>query len=232
MENCHIMRQTVRSTVIDEPEVAVAPPASWTTHYLIQVVQNLTTGALVAGLIWVIWYWASGADAPAWAGPVCATIGLVWVVFWTVMRFHADEFGLMRLWYRAGQRSRDAEVNALWMELETLRDAATAGAGNPGSETDRRIAVANATLRNARALLRVVYEHGAAQGARAAMAGRGMGQRDWERARRLCMAAGVIDELMQPRAASLAHAVKLVEDLHGTSVQALRQSPRTGVAWL
>lgn len=225
------MRTQLRSTVIEEPPVLEAP-ASWTTHYLIQVVQNLTTGALVTGLVWVIWYWAAGGDAPTWAIGVCATVGLVWVVFWTVARFHADELGLMRAWYRAGQRSRDAEVNALWLELETLRDAATAGNGTPSSENERRIAVANATLQNARLLLRTVYEHGPAQGARAAMGQRGMGQRDWERARRLCMAAGTLDELMQPKAASVGHAVRMVEELHAAGVSTLRQSPRTGVAWL
>lgn len=227
------MRQTVRNTVIDQPpEAAAAPPVSWTTHYLIQVVQNLTTGALVATLIWVIWYWAANADAPTWAAPVCSTVGLVWVVFWTVARFHADEFGLMRFWYRAGQRSRDAEINALWVEVETLRDAATAGNGTPSSESEKRIAVANATLQNARLLLRVIYTYGPDQATRKPMDERKMGQRDWERARRLCMAAGVIDELMQPKAHSLADAVRTVEQLHAAGVQTLRGSKSSGVAYL
>lgn len=214
------------------PEQQQPAPVSWTANYLIQLVQALTTGGMVAGLVAAAWFWFSAGDLPSWWWAVCLTVLGVWATFWTIVRFHGEETGLMRAWYRAGQRSRDAEVNALWMELETLHDAATAGSGTPSSESEKRIAVANATLKNARLLLRVVYEYGPAQGARATMAERGMGQRDWERARRLCMAAGVLDELMQPKAGSLVAAVRAVEELHAVGVQTLRGSKTSGVAYL
>lgn len=236
MEDCRIMRETLRSAVLTpalpDPQTAQPAPVSWTANYLIQLVQALTTGGMIAGLVAAAWFWLASGDLPAWWWAVCLTVLGVWATFWTIVRFHGEETGLMRAWYRAGQRSRDAEVNALWMELETLHDAATAGSGTPSSESEKRIAVANATLKNARLLLRVVYEYGPAQGARATMAERGMGQRDWERARRLCMAAGVLDELMQPKAGNLAAAVRAVEELHAAGVATLRSSRRAGVAYL
>jgi hypothetical protein len=187
---------------------------------------------MVAGVLAAAWFWISAGDLPSWWWAACATVTGVWATFWTIVRFHGEETGLMRAWYRAGARSRDAEVNALWMELETLRDAATAGNGTPSSESERRIAVANVTLVNARKLLRVVYEYGPAQGSRIPMKGRNMEQRDWERARRLCMAAGAIDELMQPKAGNLAAAVRQVEELHAAGVATLRGSKHSGVAYL
>jgi hypothetical protein len=238
MEDTGIMRETVRSavpTMIDgqmAPQAVQVQPVSWTANYLIQLVQALTTGGMVAGLVASFWYWAAKGDLPTWWWAVCLTVLGVWATFWTIVRFHGEETGLMRAWYRAGQRSRDGEVNALWVEVETLRDAATAGNGAPSSESEKRIAVANATLKNARLLLRVVYTYGPEQASRKPMDERKMGQRDWERARRLCMAAGVLDELMQPKVHSLAEAVRAVEELHAAGVQTLRGSKTSGVAYL
>lgn len=239
MESNGNMRTQLRSSaaipVTDaaaDPAAQVPAPLDWKTNYLIQLIQNITTGVMVAGLVAAIWYWITRGDLPLWWWAVCLTVMGAWATFWTVARFHGDEVGLYRAAYRAGQRSRDAEVNALWLELETLQDAATAGDGAPRSETEKRIAVANATLQNARLLLRVVYEYGAEQGTRAAMGERRMGQRDWERARRLCLAAGVIDEYMQPQVGNLRNAVALVEQLHGQGVAVLRGSKRSGVAYL
>ncbi len=230
------MRETLRSAVLtpvlpDQQTVQPAP-VSWTANYLIQLVQALTTGGMIAGLVAAAWFWLAAGELPSWWWAVCVTVLGVWATFWTVVRFHGEETGLMRAWYRAGQRSRDAEVNALWMELEILRDAATAGNGTPSSTSEKRIAVANATLKNARLLLRVAYEHGPQQARREPMAERKMEQRDWERARRLCMAAGVLDEFMQPQAGNLAAAVRAVEELHAAGVATLRGSKTAGVAYL
>ncbi len=170
------MRETLRSAVVTTAaplDAQTAPaPVSWTTHYLIQLVQALTTGAMVAGVLAAAWFWISAGDLPSWWWAACATVTGVWATFWTIVRFHGEETGLMRAWYRAGARSRDAEVNALWVELETLRDAATAGNGTPSSDSEKRIAVANATLKNSRLLLGVVVVFGPSLGSRAAMVGR------------------------------------------------------------
>jgi len=216
-----------------EAERAQEHPAGWQSDYLIQLVQALTTGAGVGVTVAIVWYWAArGAPLPDWWLAACASVAVVWTVAWTIFRYHADEVGLYRAAYRAGQRSRDAEVNHLVMQLETYRDAVTAASGGvTTTEAEQRIAVANATLKNARALLRVVYTHGAAQGTRAEMAQRGMGQRDWERARDLCVASGATDKLLQPLMGSYADALAAIERVHGAGVREMRQNRTRRVAW-
>ena len=215
---------------------AAANVPSWTSAYFIQIAQNLTTGAFVSLVCWLAWYWVARGDLPAWWPAAVGTVGVVWAAAWTITRFHADEVGLVRFWYRLGQKSRDAEVNGLYLELETLRDAVTAaGDVAPSSQVEKHLAVKQATLRNARTLLRVVYEHGPEYATRQKMDSLAhMGQRDWERVRRLCQAAGVIDQYMQPLAPTLRDAVVLTEQLHAAGMEQLRSGKpgRTGVAWL
>ena len=88
-----------------------------------------------------------------------------------------------------------------------------------------------ATLINAGKLLRVIYEHGARHATREEMDERHMGQRDWERAKALCIAAGVVDQVLQPLAGDYAAALKRVEEVHGAGVAELRKSKRGGLAW-
>lgn len=215
-----------------QPLSADAPPATWRSDVLIPMATNTLSGLAVAAGTAIVWFLAAQeAGLPATWWIPCSAAGALWVVGWTIVRYNGDEIGLFRAAYRAGQRSRDSQVNALMLEIETLRDSIDAGQGSPASTSERRIAVANATLRNARSLLRVVYDHGAAQASRAEMAQRGMGQRDWERARRLCMAAGVIDELMQPRAADYNAALRAIEEVHAAGVRTMQSSRRSGVAW-
>ena len=193
-----------------------------------------------AGGTAIAWYWAAalclsvgiGGDLPdAWMA-ICASVGAIWAIAWTVIRYNGDEIGLFRAAYTAGRRSRDAEVNHLIMQLETYRDAVTAASGGVSTTTaEKRIAVANATLKNARSLLRVIYEHGARHATREEMAERQMGQRDWERAKALCIAAGVVDQVLQPQAGDYAAALKRVEEVHGAGVAELRKSKRGGLAW-
>lgn len=225
----------VRAAVpVDQPVTeAQETPRGWQSDYLIQLVQAMTTGAGVGVTVAIVWYWsARGAPLPDWWLPACASVAIVWTVVWTIFRYHGDEIGLFQAAYRAGQRSRDAEVNHLIMQLETERDAATAASGGTSTtDAEKRIAVANATLQNARKLLRVVYEHGAAHGTREQMAQRGMGQRDWERARALCVAAGATDNLLQPLLGSYADALAAVERTHGAGVAEMRKSRRGRVVW-
>lgn len=208
-------------------------PGSWRSDYLIQLVQALTTGAMVGVTVAIVWYWSvRGAPLPEWWMAACVSVAVVWTAAWTIVRYHGDEFGLFRAAYRAGRRSRDAEVNHLIMQLETLRDAATAASGGmTTTQAEQRIAVANATLKNARALLRVVYEHGAAHATREQMAQRNMGQRDWERARALCVAAGATDNILQPLMDCYADALIAVDRVHGAGVTEMRQNRTRRVAW-
>lgn len=225
----------IRATIADPtgaPAALTETAPTWQSDVLIPLTTNLISGIAVGAGVAIVWFLAAGdARLPAnWWIPVGA-VGALWAIGWTIVRYNGDEIGLFAAAYRAGRRSRDSQVNALMLEIETLRDSIDAGQGSPTSSSERRIATANATLRNARSLLRVVYDHGAAQASRAEMAQRGMGQRDWERARRLCMAAGVIDELMQPRAADYNAALRAIEDVHAAGVRTMQASRNSGVAW-
>ena len=213
-------------------EQARPAPATWRSDVLIPLTTNALSGAAWAGGMAIAWYWAAGGQLPDLWLAACASVGAVWAIAWTVIRYNGDEIGLFRAAYRAGRRSRDAEVNHLIMQLETYRDAVTAASGGATTtEAEKRIAVANATLKNARALLRVIYEHGARHATREEMAQRHMGQRDWERAKALCIAAGVVDSVLQPLAGDYAAALKRVEEVHGAGVAELRKSKRGGLAW-
>lgn len=225
----------IRATITDPtgaPAALTETAPTWQSDVLIPLTTNLISGIAVGVGVAIVWFLAAGdARLPAnWWIPVGA-VGALWAIGWTIVRYNGDEIGLFRAAYRAGRRSRDGQVNALMLEIETLRDSIDAGQGSPTSSSERRIATANATLRNARALLRVVYDHGAAQASRGEMAHRGMGQRDWERARRLCLAAGAVDELMQPRAADYNAALRAIEDVHAAGVRTMQASRNSGVAW-
>ena len=225
----------IRASIADPtgaPAALTETPPTWQSDVLIPLTTNLISGIAVGAGVAIVWYLIAGVDGlpSTWWIPVGAVGGL-WAIGWTIVRYNGDEIGLFAAAYRAGRRSRDSQINALMLEIETLRDAIDAGAGAPSSSNERRIAVANATLRNARSLLRVVYDHGAAQASRGEMAHRGMGQRDWERARRLCMAAGVVDELLQPRAADYNAALRAIEEVHAAGVRSMQGSRNSGVAW-
>ena len=233
MESAKMVDRKVRATLLESPDASAAvdaKPTGWGSDYLIQLAQNITTGAGFGTAIAIVWHWISDGNLPSnWWIP-CASAGALWAIFWTLLRFHGDEIGLFRIAYKAGAASRDAQVNALMLELQSLRGVIDAGQAGPATSTsERRIAIANATLKNARALLNVVYSGDSIS--RAAMAQRGMGQADWERAMRLCKLAGVLDEQGQRRVRDLADALKLIAKVHSDGVNHLQSGKRTGVPW-
>lgn len=213
-------------------EQAQPAPATWQSDVLIPLTTNALSGVAWAGGAAIAWYWAAGGEMPDVWLAACGSIGAIWAIAWTVIRYNGDEIGLFRGAYQAGRRSRDAEVNHLRMQLETYRDAVTAASGNVSTtEANELIARANATLINAGKLLRVIYEHGARHATREEMAERHMGQRDWERAKALCIAAGVVDQVLQPLAGDYGTALKRIKEVHGAGVAELRKSKRGGLAW-
>jgi hypothetical protein len=111
-------------------EQAQPAPATWQSDVLIPLTTNALSGAA----------WGRrrgplpGTGQPAGQLPdlwlaACASVGAVWAIGWTIIRYNGDEIGLFRAAYSAGRRSRDAEVNHLIMQLETYRDAVTAASG-------------------------------------------------------------------------------------------------------
>ena len=183
---------------------------TWISHVLVPLAQNLAGGAAVAGLYWigyeasktwvdlgaepdVVWLWAKLAGGAV----ACAA---------TFVRFFADDFGIVTAAYRAGQRSRDAEINALQLELQAA--VATANL-DPTSAQRRRTEVVQRARKDAERLLEVHF--GGDSTARSAMVSRGMGQRDWERAMRLLRAAGAMSEDGVMIAKSPRQAIKAIE---------------------
>ena len=223
----------IRAALLEQPDgqIVEAPPQTWVPSVLVPLVQNIIGGLAVAALVGVVWRWVGGSLPVDWWVPALSA-GAVWATIWTIVRFFADDLGLLRAAYAAGAASRDAQVNALMLEVQSMRDVITAGEAGPTSSTaDRRIATANATLKNSRVLLKVLYEDGVAQITRAKMGQRGMGESDWKRAVLLCRAAGVIDEHGQPKHRDYAIAMKEIERVHGAGVQSMSNSKRGGVPW-
>ena len=93
----------------------------------------------------------------------------------------------------------------------------------------KQLLVAQTTLTHARLLLQVAFS-GDSIG-RQAMAQRGVGQRDWERAMRLVKAAGVVDDLGQLRIRNHRQALRAVEDLHRSGYQTMEQRNNFRPAW-
>ena len=218
-----------------DPALSTTPveAPNFVNAYTLPLVRNITGGAAVAGAVAIGCFWIGGGSTmpDGWWLP-CTSVGALWSIFWTIVEFNGEEIGMLRGAYRAGRRSRDAEVNHLHLQLDTFRDVVTASAGGVSTtEANQLIAVKNATLVDARSLLRVIYEHGPKHATREEMRGRKMLQRDWERAKGLCIAAGAVDQLLQPLQVSYVEALKLIEQTHGATVAEMRKSRSYRPAW-
>lgn len=167
-------------------------PTTWASHVLIPLAQNVAGGLAVAGL-GAIGVAAWGAPVDGVAGLWCAFGGAAVTCVITITRFFGDDLGLIAAAYRAGQRSRDAQIAALELELRASRDAQAAAEAN-GEQTTSAKRVEEKIQRARKDALKIIEVHFAGDSIRrSAMAGRNMGQRDWERAMRLLVAAGVVN---------------------------------------
>jgi len=173
-------------------QTAAAEPTSWASHVLIPVAQNVLGGMAVAGL-GLMGVYAYGVPIDGVAGLWCAFGGAAVTCIITLTRFFGDDLGIIAAAYRAGQASRDPQIAALQLELRTSRDAQTAAEaeGNQASVDRRREEFRKRAREDALKIIAVHFDGDSI--ARAAMGKRGMGQRDWERAVRLMVAAGVIN---------------------------------------
>jgi hypothetical protein len=169
----------------------VTPPVTWISHVLVPLTQNVVGGVAVAGLGAIAVQAIAGqVTQAAWLW--CALVGGVVTCVVTVLRFFGDDFGLYRAAYNAGRRSRDAQIAALQLQVSEANDAASFGDAAPSATIGKRQEMARAAHAHARLIIRVVFQGDSIS--RDAMADRGVGRRDWERAMALCRAAGVIDD--------------------------------------
>lgn len=171
-------------------------PVTWETAVVIPLTQNIVGGLAVGAFLAILSYaWADANTLPVdqdqllrWA----LIIGAAVCCAATFVRFFGDDVGLLTAAYRKGQRSRDVEVAALQLELRAALDAQKAVEVNgTKSATDKQQELLQRARRDAMKLIEVAFNGDSIS--RAAMAGRGMGRWDWERANQLLKAAGAMD---------------------------------------
>lgn len=218
-----------QSIAIDDAVKVEASPQTWTADVGVPLIQNVLGGVATAGIVALTWRAFGELPAEWWLPAALAGAGVACLA--TLTRFFADDVGIVAIAYKAGRRSRDAEVNALHLQVREAQDAMTMAGQRPEASTTmaKQLLVAQTTLTHARLLLQVAFS-GDSIG-RQAMAQRGVGQRDWERAMRLVKAAGVVDDLGQLRIRNHRQALRAVEDLHRSGYQTMEQRNNFRPAW-
>lgn len=191
-------RQVV-SPLIDPNSLAMSlqelqpAPQTWTADIFVPLTQNIFGGAALGGLGFIgfvavsewhhiVWY---ADDALLW----CILLGTTITCVMTVIRFFGDDVGLLTAAYKAGQRSMLPQISALETNLQATNDVLQGKYEHTSEEARLKEVLARART-DAERLIRLYFEGQRID--RKSMTERGMGQRDWERARRLLQGAGVI----------------------------------------
>ena len=164
-----------------EQEQTTQIHVTWETAIVIPLTQNIVGGLAVGAFLAVLSYaWADANTQPVeqdtlirWA----LIIGAAVTCAATFIRFFGDDVGLLTVAYRNGQRSRDAEVAALQLELRASLDAQKAVEVNgTKSATDKQQELLQRARRDAMKLVEVHFNGDSIS--RAAMADRKMGRWD------------------------------------------------------
>ena len=213
-----ILRQVQPTEDTQENEIA-----TWETRIAIPLVQNIVGGIAVGalGMIGVIAYTGSfGVVVDFYnAGVWSALAGGVVAGVFTVVRFFGDDLGIVMAFYRAGQRSRDAQISALELLLSASYDAQNAVEADGGATSTIRKnqELMEQARRDAAKIIAVAFQGDNVS--RSAMEQRGMGRRPWERATNLLKAAGAMDANGDMIATSPALALKAVDERVKADVQ-------------
>ncbi len=181
--------QTVAAGLDNQPQPQSAP-VTWIGHVLVPLTQNMLGGVAVAGLGAIAVQAVTGevtSQALVW----CALVGGAVACGFTVLRFFGDDLGIVTGAFRAGRRSRDAQVAELQLQLRSMQEAVQAHGGMPSAQLAQRQQMAQKAQANAALMIKVAFSGDNIS--RSAMLDRGVGQRDWERAMSLLKAAGVLD---------------------------------------
>jgi hypothetical protein len=155
----------------------------------IPLLQNILGGGALTLALWIVISAAVGEPMAEDIFYWCLPIGLLASAIVTILRFFGDEWGLYMAAYRAGQRSRDAEIDALQIRLRAQLTNYSAVERLRQTEQDKR------TLRNARTLVDRHFSGEPTQRAKVPLAV--MGQEEWNRAVRFLKAARVMDASCQ-----------------------------------
>ena len=160
----------------------VAPDQSWESHILAPITQNIG-GGLATGLLLALaayaWDRLNGLyfdidtvaiwSAIAGGMVVCAT---------TIIRFYADEIGLLSAAYRAGQASQQEEIQRLNRQISQLEQSPDNASGN-ATEINQRLGIMQGDYLNAVSLLKILLDGGNIS---RSSNEHGLGRRPWERA--------------------------------------------------
>ena len=166
---------------------------TWTADILVPLTQNIFGGAALGGIGFIsfvavsewrhiLWY---ADDALLW----CILAGSAVTCLMTIIRFFGDDVGLITAAYKAGQRSMLPRISALETNLQATSNVLQ-GKYEHTSEAARLQEVLTRARTDAERLIRLYFEGQKID--RKSMTERGMGQRDWERARRLLQGAGIV----------------------------------------
>lgn len=184
----------------DTTESQLEPIPTWESRIVIPVTENvlggISVGAAWMGVTIALQFWNIQFDLYN-AGIFAALAGGAWAAFWNIVRFSGDEIGIVTGAYQMGRADEHAllmpRIAALELELRASYDAQSAAEanGNVVSAIRDRQTMMVQTRKDAAKLIEVAFANDSTS--RAAMKGRGMGQRDWERAVRLLMASGAMN---------------------------------------
>lgn len=166
---------------------------TWTADIFVPLTQNICGGAALGALGFITFVtlheWRQipwqAEDAILW----CTLLGSAVACIMTVMRFFGDDLGMVTIAYKAGQRSMLPRISALETNLQATNDVLQGKHEQTSDEARLKEVLARACT-DAERLIRLYFEGQRID--RKSMTNRGLGQRDWERARRLLQGAGII----------------------------------------
>ena len=164
---------------------------SWTSHVLVPLTQNILGGIATGGLIALIFIEIFGVDVET-TRRVAQIIALFVACSFTILRFFADDLGLVIRAYRSGQESMIPQINSLQLQLadaEEQLDSLT-NRDDTVELTTNHQQVLQATA-DAENLIKWHFSGRAIS--RSACAQRGIKQRRWERAKRVLENAKIYD---------------------------------------
>lgn len=178
--------------------------ATWETHVLIPLVQNLLGGIAVFAFSSICIYAVSLTFDLVldWRFMlvICSLLGGAFATFWTIVRFYGDDWGILATAYKAGKNSQQDRITAQAQEIhylnsviDKMRNGQSVTRGYSNHVTDQM----DRAWKHANVLLEMIFARKEIAREKVCKPKSGkavMGERDWERAMRLLKSAGCIED--------------------------------------
>lgn len=208
-----------------------APEQNWELHILVPLTQNVGGGlstALLLALLAYAWdrlnnLYFDLESVAAW----CAIAGGVFFSITTIVRFYADEVGLLNAAYRAGQRSQQGEILRLNRQISQLEQQPQ----SPGNATEinQRLGIMQGDYLNAVALLKILLDGGNIS---RSSNEHQLGRRPWERAIALLEKSKIYDhESRSPLVSGRNAALSALEAYWAEQYDRAEKSEKFQPAW-